>query len=322
MFGYLRFFLALLVLLSHVGVRVWGLNPGVFAVVIFYILAGYVTTYLFYEVMPKKNRIVNFYIDRAIRIFPLYLIVLSITLLFILVTNYGEPHFNLFNTLSNLTIIPLNYYMYFDVNILTDPKWPLIPPAWSLGTELQAYLLMPLLLLYRKLFIVSFITTFTIYTLANFTLLHPDHFGYRLIFGVLFFFLIGVLLRKRVYKILIVLYLLIFFEAFLLFVTDSISQYSYSKETLLGLLLGMPLIGLFSQQRDRILNKILGRASYALFLIHFLFIWLFNYLGLFSKGGKSYILSVVIASVIASLYLIKIEKMVIERLRILFKAES
>ena len=47
MFGYIRFALAFLVMLSHIGVRVYGLNPGVMAVVIFYILAGYVVSHLF-----------------------------------------------------------------------------------------------------------------------------------------------------------------------------------------------------------------------------------------------------------------------------------
>ena len=43
MFGYIRFILAYFVLLSHVGIGLAGKNIGVFAVVIFYILAGLVT---------------------------------------------------------------------------------------------------------------------------------------------------------------------------------------------------------------------------------------------------------------------------------------
>lgn len=53
MFGYLRFTLAFLVLLSHVGVTFYTLNPGVIAVVIFYILAGYVVSHLYKDIFPE-----------------------------------------------------------------------------------------------------------------------------------------------------------------------------------------------------------------------------------------------------------------------------
>ena len=315
MFGYLRFILALFVLLSHTGVRFFSLNPGVFAVVIFYILSGYVTTYLFFEVIPAKNKVLNFYKDRLIRIFPLYLIILTITVLFITITGYGNPKFHIINTLSNITIIPLNYYMYIDTNILSNPKWPLIPPAWSLGTELQAYILLPFLLLNRKLFFVFFILSFSIYTLANLSLLHPDYFGYRLIAGVLFFFLIGSLIRKKEKKILKTIYTVVFFEAFLLFVTDTINRYSFTKETLLGLLVGIPTIWLLSNKKGILLNKLLGRLSYSIFLVHFFFIWLFKYLHLFSPKNHLFITVLVICAIFLSTLLIKLEDIVITALK-------
>lgn len=53
MTGYIRFFLAFLVLISHLGIRFKGMNEGVFAVVIFYILAGHVVTKLFLEKIIK-----------------------------------------------------------------------------------------------------------------------------------------------------------------------------------------------------------------------------------------------------------------------------
>lgn len=75
MTGYIRFFLAFLVLISHLGIRFKGMNEGVFAVVIFYILAGHVVTKLFLEKI-KSNDIIKrlkiFYIERFLRIFPRY----------------------------------------------------------------------------------------------------------------------------------------------------------------------------------------------------------------------------------------------------------
>ena len=76
MFGYLRFILAYAVMLSHIGVRVHGLNPGVMAVVVFYLLAGYVVSFLYRELFAsRQERLRYFYMDRIKRIFPLYLYV-------------------------------------------------------------------------------------------------------------------------------------------------------------------------------------------------------------------------------------------------------
>ncbi len=154
MFGYLRFILSILVMLSHLGVRFYGLNIGVVAVVIFYILAGYVVANLYLNIFQKKSKIYNpkfsftsykfFLLNRINRIFPLYIFIALLTTIFLLVSGYGNPHFTLFNIFTNVTIIPLNFYMWIDNSILTEPKWWLIPPAWSLGTELQAYILLPL----------------------------------------------------------------------------------------------------------------------------------------------------------------------------------
>jgi len=195
MFGYLRFILAVMVMLSHIGVRVYGLNPGVIAVVIFYILAGFVVSYLFTDIIPNHN-ILYFYRDRIKRIFPLYLSIIVITTIFLLITDYGNPHFSLFNIFTNLTVIPLNYYMLLDNTILTNPSWWLIPPAWSLGTELQAYIILPFALLYPKFRYSILVISFLIYILANLTLIHSDYFGYRLIVGVIFIFIIGSTIQK------------------------------------------------------------------------------------------------------------------------------
>lgn len=74
MFGYFRFILALMVVASHSQVTVQGVNFGVSAVVVFYILAGYVTSNLFEKVfINTQNPLKNYFYDRFLRIFPLYI---------------------------------------------------------------------------------------------------------------------------------------------------------------------------------------------------------------------------------------------------------
>ena len=50
--GTYRFILALLVLISHAGVSIGDYNPGVMAVISFYLLSGYVMTILINKYYP------------------------------------------------------------------------------------------------------------------------------------------------------------------------------------------------------------------------------------------------------------------------------
>lgn len=287
MFGYLRFFLAFLVMISHIGIRVYGLNPGVIAVVVFYLLAGFVVSHLFHDILPRgRYELFYFYRDRILRIFPLYLYVILLTLFFLLFTSFGEPNFTFKKMLYNLTIIPLNYYMYIDSTILTNPHWCLIPPAWSLGTELQAYILLSLVFLYKRVGILLSLVTFAVYIIANLSILQPDYFGYRFIIGVFFIFYTGSCIHKivknsairyeRLFPLFILFAILI---ASVIFSYYHIFSPTYTKETFIGLVIGIPIVYLLSKTKIKLpLNHYLGSLSYGLFLSHFLSIWILQYI--------------------------------------------
>jgi len=311
MFGYLRFILAILVLISHLNIRFFSLNPGVIAVTIFYLLAGFVVSHLYFDIFAnKKNKLLQFYTDRIIRIFPLYTIVATITIIFLLITHYGNPHFTLIKLLYNYTIIPLNYYMYIDSTILTNPKWQLIPPAWSLGTELLAYLLLPLALISKRFFYISFIATLTIYIIANLNIINSDYFGYRFIIGVFFIFLFGSLIQQKKKIETLTLYMLILIIAFFLYKYNNLSGV-YVKETLIGIIVGIPIVAFISKKPNLIFNKTLGQLSYAIFLTHFLIIWILDYLTI-----KNYIITIIITiSIITSILLIYIETVVFNKIK-------
>ncbi len=297
MFGYLRFILSIFVMLSHLGVRFYGLNIGVVAVVIFYILAGYVVANLYLNIFQKKSKIYNpkfsftsykfFLLNRINRIFPLYIFIALLTTIFLLVSGYGNPHFTLFNIFTNTTIIPLNFYMWIDNSILTEPKWWLIPPAWSLGTELQAYILLPLAISFIWFRYISIFLSILIYILANLNFIHSDYYGYRLIVGVFFMFMIGVSIRNfrlssyTKFDIYFVFFVWFGVLIFLLYVLLYNIRGAYIIETATGILIGTPLVYLLSKIKFKIVyDKIFGLLSYAIFLSHFLSIWIFDYLGL------------------------------------------
>jgi peptidoglycan/LPS O-acetylase OafA/YrhL len=312
MTGYIRFFLAFLVLLSHAGVRLYGLNPGVVAVVIFYLLAGSVVSHLLAEIIPRgRGQIPRFYLDRILRIFPLYLYVVALTALFLFLTSFGEPEISFIKIVNNLLIIPLNYFMYIDSTILTKPSWCMVPPAWSLAAELQAYLLLPLVITNYNLKILLTLASFIVYMVANLSLIHPDYFGYRLIFGVFFIFVIGGSMQRNNATtsntpdtfdrwLPLTAWMLIFISACILLYTDSFSP-AYTKETFLGLLLGIPLIYLTFQTKKKFpLNSLLGSLSYGVFLCHFLGIWSLEYLNIAQKNSTIHIMILLVFSTFIS----------------------
>jgi len=309
MFGYLRFVLAFFVLLSHMDIRFHGLNPGVTAVVMFYLLAGHVVAHLWDNVLPQgRFRLALFYRDRLLRIMPLYLYVLFLTLVFLLLSGYGNPHYSVFKLLGNLLVVPVNYYMVLDTTILTEPSWALIPVAWSLGAELQAYLILPLLLVSARWKTLLVIGSFAVYMLANLGVLHPDYFGYRLLPGVLFFFAAGACIQRgghrsrhladRFDRLFPWLLWLVIISLLWIFSTADLFVPGYTKETFLGLLLGIPLVFFGSRSRVKLpYNALLGSLSYGLFLAHFLMIWLMDYLGPPGLSPSLRVLAVFLGSV-------------------------
>jgi peptidoglycan/LPS O-acetylase OafA/YrhL len=300
--GALRFLLACSVLISHLGIKINGLNPGVIAVIVFYLLAGHVVARLWGKWRHQPDAVGRFYRDRAWRILPQY----TAAQLFAILVWLGGAQSSFIairpglpDWLANFLIVPLNFYMYTGQDSFT-----LIPPAWSLGAEIQFYLLAPLLLS-QKLpnLLMVFGTSLGVFALAQLHVLDTDHYGYRLLPGVLFIFLLGVfhefsyrqaLLRKSLILIwsINLIYLLWLFK---------VGQYfPYNKEVALGLMIAMPLLTLLNKPKLNKQNssismqfdRRLGELSYGIFLYHFPVIWLL-------KCQLPVVLSSDIASVIA-----------------------
>jgi peptidoglycan/LPS O-acetylase OafA/YrhL len=290
MFGYLRFFLATMVLFSHFEYDILGLHLGVIAVVLFYMLAGYVVTDLMTRVFEPSSKLLwRFYAERCLRIFPLYLYCTGLTILFLLLTHFGQPAFSLKRLGYHFLVVPLNYYTLFDGYILQNPRDTLIPTAWSLGAELQAYLLLPLVLRFKLVKLLTTIASLFIFSVATIGGIYPEQLGYRLLCGTFFMFVLGSCLYKhtkypkwnepsgkidgfdRVFLgVGFGICLLCFIVSSLL---GNLAQ-DYSMEVLTGVLLGVPILYWTSSNSIRLpLNTLLGDLSYGIFLSHFLAKW-------------------------------------------------
>ncbi|WP_418643794.1 acyltransferase family protein [Stutzerimonas kunmingensis] len=282
--GLLRFILASLVLISHMGINIAGINPGVVAVIVFYMLAGHVVASLWRR-RPEGGWLacsVWFWHDRAWRILPLYFACLAFAALlwwFGAQSYFLSREPQLYDWLANLLIIPLNYFMYSGQDTFT-----LLPPAWSLAAELQFYLLVPFLLSRPRWAVVVAIASFVVCLCAQIGWLDTDAFGYRLLAGVGFVFLAGTLLENSTvsaHYMLLALWLGSSLYAIWLFTFGQ--HVPHNIEVALGIALGLPVLALLQRYpltgRLQLLQRAAGNLSYGLFLLHFPIIWLLELAG-------------------------------------------
>lgn len=105
---------------------------------LFFVLSGFLITGILLDTAQNKDRLKNFYIRRALRIFPLYYMAM-IVFLFYLIALKGESLFD-FRVLSHLLYIQ----NWSSGNSLDS--FMLINHTWSLAVEEQFYLFWPILL--------------------------------------------------------------------------------------------------------------------------------------------------------------------------------
>jgi len=292
MFGYLRFTLAILVMFQHVGVpymNIYPYNPGVFAVTCFYMLAGFVVTHLLHKLFQSgQSALLQFYAERLLRIFPMYIFMLLLCIGFLLITDYGNPVWSPMALINNLIIIPLNYDPMWDSGILQSPRYTLLPTAWSLGLELQAYLLLPLIVFNRIAKIILAVISLAVFFAADFGFIDTVMYGYSLLPGVFFIFILGSCIYKRTKlphiadrfdKLFpLVCQILCIIGVLGLYLDNSLHRF-YALEVLVGTLCSVYIITHCAKSlRKFALDKALGDLSYGIFLSQYLGIWLAYYL--------------------------------------------
>lgn len=148
----MRAIAAIAVVISHITISLkdFGLNPnilgtfkdgtpkgfmlGAYGVSIFFVLSGFLITYLL--LVEKDTNPVNikkFYVRRILRIWPLYYLYLFVAIIIILI--YG----------LDFNVKLLFFYFFYAANIpfILEIGIPFIGHYWSLGVEEQFYLFWP-----------------------------------------------------------------------------------------------------------------------------------------------------------------------------------
>jgi peptidoglycan/LPS O-acetylase OafA/YrhL len=288
MFGTYRFILALAVALDHMGLFP-AFHVGSTAVIGFFILSGYVMAHSFSKYFGSDLRqALRFYLDRALRIYPIYLVLLSLIVGFFLLTERARVDINVFSVLSHVTVYPLNFWRVLEprhLYMLRDHTLVPIPPAPTLAIELQYYLLLPFLLVHRWLAYAGYAVTLAVFTLAASGRIHHS-FAETYLTGLLFVFLAGSLLYDgaatkdgRRASQTIVVGTSAYLGALLLYLAGiGRADDSVTLEVIVGFELGIVCTYVLAQiTRSSSLDYFLGNLSYPLFLTHSFAIWLFEF---------------------------------------------
>ena len=285
--GTLRYLLAVLVLLSHAGVNIAGHHPGVMAVAVFYAISGYVMAALIQRHYSQAAAAPRFYLDRLLRIYPQYGIYALAAALWYAATAQPTAFLqhapSLQELINNILIVPLNYYMYNGADQFT-----LIPPAWSLGAELLFYLLAPWLCRFWNVAVGLALASLGVQVLAWHGVLHSDWWGYRLLPGVLWIFVLGMAMQrlqakqqqKYAQRLSLAVPVLCGSVVYYLWMRGLLGRH-YTLEVLTGVAIAMPALHACTRWPAsalwRGLDIHLGNISYGVFLNHFLLMWLLSW---------------------------------------------
>ncbi|WP_192797455.1 acyltransferase family protein [Psychrobacillus glaciei] len=147
-FGAWRFFLAFLVVISHLWADMIH-GPAAYAVWGFYVLSGYLMTYVLRNKYGfNKEGLISYAFNRFLRIMPLYYVALILGI----VTLYFISKGDILQSLNGQFAFPQGTGWLFALTLL--PIFPvgntLVPVSNALGIEVGAYFLLPLIAMNRS----------------------------------------------------------------------------------------------------------------------------------------------------------------------------
>lgn len=296
--GIIRFLLALSVVCNHLQFSPLAFGTaGQVSVQAFFLISG------FYISMALGtsygNQAGRFWLNRALRLYPAYLIVAAASLAFNLITSSGlvsayaslpRPAAWLL-ALSNVLVFGQDWVMFAGVQqhalhvvaSYTDSSpqlWTLllVPPAWSLGVELTFYLIAPFILRLATRWLAAIAVVSVLLRVVLFMLgLHLDPWSYRFFPTELVLFVVGAISFRsvawwrdalpavRIYGLAAVGCVAVFIVMF-----PFVPGPWWMKNPLLYACLAICLPVIFERFRRNRVDRLIGDLSYPLYISHWL----------------------------------------------------
>ena len=167
----IRAIAALIVLFCHIdqfsykfgssNIGFWTFGMAAHGVTIFFTLSGFLITYLLLLERQKGIIISNFYIRRILRIWPLYFLLIILTILLLWIFPELRPEAHLGSSLLMYLLFVPNLAFVMDYTIMT------ITPLWSVGVEEQFYLFWPILIKFFSNIFIALVTICIFYVIIK-----------------------------------------------------------------------------------------------------------------------------------------------------------
>ena len=358
--GTIRTLLALTVVLSHSGVPYIDVAPyggimfvgGRYAVQLFYMISGYLITYI---LLSNQNYAANtgrFYLNRALRIYPNYFVVAGLTLISVgllgntayfatILSIYDKipADASAFLLISNFILFGQDWLIFFMVKaghlvywhylsgglLMYTGLW--VPQSWTLGVELTFYLIAPFVVRHvwriALLFVLSIAIRLWLYS-KGLGGAQDAFFSYRFFPSELALFMTGAMSRhwllplwisvKQRWEATPIGGTLILLVLCVTFFLWPGSELMKALSLFAAFAVLMPLAFLF-QQRSRI-DDTIGALSYPIYICHFLaFNLLFSYTAASRLSRDQQIFAMVIASMVLAILLHMVVDRGIDRIR-------
>jgi peptidoglycan/LPS O-acetylase OafA/YrhL len=285
--GILRLLLSISVLINHTGpIFGYKLLEGKIAVQLFFIISGFYMAMILQEkYRHQKNAYWLFISNRLLKIYPLYWLILIVSLLFL----YYQNNLDTF-----LATIPLSDRILQNITIVGTADYFSFSPqyygglyvfqAWTLGLELLFYFISPFLVLLSNQKILGFtlLSLVVRFYVTHIYIFYPFQFIDRFFITEINFFLFGILAyrlyialqRKNLFQT-FAKYIFFFALAFTLLFQSIPLPDVFRNNPLQWLYFGCMTIcipGIFFVTKNMKIDRFLGNLSYPMYISHALLI--------------------------------------------------
>lgn len=351
--GILRLILAISVVIAH-SIAIFGFSfvGGQNAVQTFYIISGFYMSLILNEKYIKQNNSYKLFItNRFLRLFPIYWVVLLLTLLGSIAlylyssgVNSGRLHIysDYFNALSlwsyiylvfsNIFLFGQDIVMFLGLDSVTGnlfltndfrnttPQMHLflfVPQAWTIGLELTFYLIAPFLV--RRSFKVIapiigilFLLRLRLYDIG----LDHDPWTYRFFPTELAFFLLGTISYKIYKRIQLMQFKTLYLDLLLTFtvvVSLFFTWIPMLNSYLYFVVIFTALPFIFYRTKDWYIDTYIGELSYPMYISHLFVLSMITALKVPQIGGLG--LTLTVATILFSILLNKLITKKVEKIR-------